>query len=312
MGAMRFLVSGLLSFALAMAQPAPPAAKPKSFLDKPTMEAYVRHLFVWPQQISVTVSDPKPSGVEGLVEVTVTGSMGAASQANSFYVSKNGEKVIQGAVFDVKDNPFKATIDALKTNFAPAIGTAGAPVVVVMFSDFQCPHCRDEAKMIRSNLVQTFSKEVRAYFKDFPIEQIHNWAKPASIAGRCVYRENQDKFWDFHDWAFEHQESLTAENFRSKFEAFLTDRKIAAIPVLQCFDTKATESDITKSFAEGRALEVNSTPTLFVNGRRLAGNLSWPQLKQIIEFEIEYQKTAKNAGENCGCELTLPSVLPAK
>ncbi|MFN9457732.1 MAG: hypothetical protein ACK6D7_10205, partial [Acidobacteriota bacterium] len=45
------------------------------------------------------------------------------------------------------------------------------------------------------------------------------------------------------------------------------------------------------------------------NGRRLSGSVSWEQLKQIIEFEIEYQKTAKNAGENCGCELKLPSPL---
>jgi protein-disulfide isomerase len=274
------------------------------------MEAYVRHLFVWPAQISVQVSDPKPSGIEGLLQLTVTGSMGAASQTSSFYVSKNGEKVIQGTSYDVKENPFKSTIDALKTTFAPGIGTAGAPVVVVLFSDFQCPHCREEAKMIRANLIQTFSKEVRAYFKDFPIEQIHDWAKPAAIAGRCVYREDQAKFWDFHDWAFDKQDQLTAETFRAKFQGFLTDQKIATLPVLKCFDTKATEEDVNKSFAEGRALEVTSTPTLFVNGRKLAGNLSWPQLKQIIEFEIEYQKTAKNAGENCGCELTLPSILP--
>ena len=86
--------------------------------------------------------------------------------------------------------------------------------------------------------------------------------------------------------------------------------KIPALPVLQCFVNKATAADVDKSFAEGRALEIGSTPTAFVNGRKLAGNLSWPQLKQIVEFEIEYQKTAKNAGENCGCELTLPSVLP--
>src|SRR5688500_10217445 len=148
--------------------------------------------------------------------------------------------------------------------------------------------------MIRSNLTQTFSKEVRAYFKDFPLEHIHNWAKPAAIAGRCVYREDQPKFWDFHDWVFENQEKFTLETFRSKLEGFLADKKIAGPPVLSCFDSKATEVDVTKSYAEGRALEVNSTPTLFVNGRKLAGNLSWPQLKQIIEFEIEYQKTAKN------------------
>lgn len=307
---MRTLVSGLLCLSLALAQTPPPAATKKSFLDKKTLENYVRHLFVWPAQITVAVTDPKPSEVDGMLEMTVTGSMGAASQAARFYVSKDGQKVIQGISFNVQENPFKSNLDLLKTTFAPGWGTAGAPVVVVIFSDFQCPYCRDEAKMLRTNLTQTFSKEVRAYFKDFPLDQIHNYAKPAAIAGRCIYREDQDKFWDFHDWAFDKQEQLTLETFRSKLEGFLAEKKISAPPVLQCFDSKATEADVNKNFAEGRALEVTSTPTLFVNGRKLAGNVSWPQLKQIIEYEIEYQKTAKNAGEDCGCTLTLPSVLP--
>ncbi len=305
---MRPILAALLAGALAFAQS--PAPKKKSFLDKPTLEAYVRHLFVWPAQITISISDPKPSPVEGMSEIVVTGSMGAAKQATTFFVSKNGEQIIQGTAFDVKHNPFKATNDKLKTTFAPAIGTAGAPVVVAVFSDFQCPHCRDEAKMLRANLIQTFSKEVRAYFKDFPLEQIHDWAKPAAIAGRCIYREDQAKFWDFHDWVFDKQTELNLPAFRSRLEAFLADKQIAPAPVLKCFDAKATEKDVEASFNEGIDLGVGSTPTLFVNGRKLPGNLSWPQLKQIIEFEIEYQKTAKNAGENCGCELTLPSILP--
>lgn len=310
MKSMRILVTGLLLFSAAFSQPATPTAKKKSFLDKPTLESYIRHLFVWPPQIQVAITDPKPSPVDGMLEMTVTGSMNGASQSNVFFVSRNGEKVIQGVSFDVNQNPFKSNIDGLKTTFTPAIGTAGAPVVVAIFSDFQCPHCREEAKMLRANLVQTFSKEVRAYFKDFPLEQIHDWAKPAAIAGRCVYREDQSKFWDFHDWVFDKQAEITLPTFRTRLEAFLQDKKIAAVPVLQCFDKKATAADVDASFAEGIKLGLNSTPTLFVNGRKLPGNISWPQLKQIIEFEIEYQKTAKNAGENCGCELTLPSVLP--
>jgi protein-disulfide isomerase len=320
MGAMRPIVTGLLLLcaawpaaaqAPAPAAPAAAPAKKKSFLDKPTLEGYVRHLFVWPAQISVQVADPKPSGVPGMSEVVVTGSMGQATQSVSFYVSSNGEKIIQGQSFDVNANPFKSTLDKLNTQFTPGYGADKAPVTVVIFSDFQCPYCKEEAKMIRSNLTQTFSKEVKVYFKDFPLEQIHNWAKTASIAGRCVYRADMAKFWDYHDWVFENQEQLNPDNFRPKFEAFLNGKGVEALSVLQCYDKKGTEADVNKSFAEGRALDVNSTPTLFVNGRRLAGNVSWPQLKQIIEFEVEYQKTAKNAGEDCGCDLTLPSVLPA-
>jgi protein-disulfide isomerase len=304
-------MKALLPLALAslvLAQsPAPPPQK--SFLDKPTLEAYIRHLYVWNKQITVSISDPVPAPIDGLLSVTVTGSLGAARQTQQFYVSKSGAQVIQGAVFHASQNPFKKDLDLLKTDLQPGYGTPGASVVVVIFSDFQCPYCKQEAKMIRDNLTTAFSKNIRVYFKDFPLEQIHNWAKPASLAGRCVFRQDMDKFWNFHDWIFANQEQTTLENLRSRLEGFAAENKLDAAPLLQCFDSKATEAEVTRNFAEGRALEINSTPTVFVNGRRLAGSVSWEQLKQIIEFEIEYQKTAQNAGENCGCELKLPSPL---
>ena len=52
---------------------------------------------------------------------------------------------------------------------------------------------------------------------------------------------------------------------------------------------------------------MGATPTLFVNGRQLVGRVDWPNLRNIIDYEIEYQKTAHNAGEDCGCEVALPA-----
>ncbi len=62
------------------------------------------------------------------------------------------------------------------------------------------------------------------------------------------------------------------------------------------------------SIAEARALHVDATPTMFLNGRRLVGNYPWPNLEQIINGELNYQKTAQNAGEKC-CEIKIPSPL---
>ena len=76
---------------------------------------------------------------------------------------------------------------------------------------------------------------------------------------------------------------------------------------------RRTEAAIDKNIAEGQALEVAGTPTLFVNGRRIPNVVDWPTLRNIIDYEIEYQKTARNAGEDCGCETTLqlPGETPA-
>ena len=279
----------------------------KSALDKPTLEAYVRHLFVWGTQIKVEISNAKPSALPGMLEVNVRASTANASQDVLFYVSKDGQKIVQGTVYDVKDNPFKADLDKLKTDLQPNFGTPGAPVVLVLFSDFQCPYCKEEAKMLRGNILSAYPKQVRLYFKDLPLEQIHPWAKAAAIAGRCVFKQNPAAFWDYHDWIYEHQGDITKENFREKALEFAKGKEIDALQFGRCMDTRATEAEVAKSVGEARELKVNSTPTLFVNGRRLPSQIAWPDLRQIIDHEIEYQKTAKNAGEDCGCEVKLPS-----
>src|SRR6266481_6392712 len=97
---------------LPLAQP----ADKKSALDKPTLEAYVRHLFVWGPQIKVEISDPKPTALPGMMEVNVRASAGNATQDEVFYVSKDGQKLLRGTIFDVKDNPFKGDLDKLKTD----------------------------------------------------------------------------------------------------------------------------------------------------------------------------------------------------
>jgi protein-disulfide isomerase len=278
----------------------------KSALDKAALEAYVRHLYVMKPEIKVQVADPKPSQVPGFVEVVVHASLGNASQDFPFLVSKDGSKILQAAVYDINSNPFKPDLDKLKTEFQPSLGTPGAPVVLVTFSDFECPHCKDEAVMLRQNLLTAYPTQVRLYAKDFPLDSIHQWARPAAIAGRCVFRQNASSFWSYSDWIFAHQADITAPNLKDKVMEWAKGEKdIDVLQLGRCMDTKATEAEVDKNVAEGRALDINATPTLFVNGRRIAQVIDWTNLRGIIDYEIEYQKTAKNAGEDCGCELKL-------
>jgi protein-disulfide isomerase len=280
----------------------------KSALDKPTMEAYVRHLYVMdPAKIKVVVEDPKPSTqLPGFYDVIVRASAGNQSYNLPFLVSKDGSKILQGNVFDANSNPFKKDLDKLKTAFEPSFGTPGAPVVLVEFSDFECPYCRQEAKMLRDNLLSAYPKQVRLYFKTFPLETLHPWAKAAAIAARCVYKQQPAAFWTYHDWIFEHQQEITPENLKDKVMGWAKEQKdIDSLQLGQCIDTKATLAEVNEDEAEAKNLSIDGTPTLFVNGRRIAQTIDWPNLRSIIDYEIEYQKTAKNAGEDCGCELKL-------
>ena len=298
-------VAALVAGALWCAEKTTPK---KSALDKVTLEAYVRHLNVWGQPVKVEIGDPKPSPLAGFSEVQVHASAGQAWADETLYVSKDGQKILRATVFDVNQNPFKPQLEKLHTELQPSFGTPGAPVILVLFSDFECPYCKEEAKSLRSNLMATYPKEVRLYFKDLPLTQIHPWAMNASIAGRCIFRQNPAAFWDYHDWIYEDQGNITADNLKSKILGYVKGKEIDAVQLDRCMDSKATAPEIEKSMAEAKLLGVAATPTLFVNGRQLVGPAAtWANLRQVIDYEIEYQKTAKNAGEDCGCEVKLPA-----
>jgi len=302
-----------MTAALALNLAAQTAAKgkaevvPPAKIDKAKIEAYVRHLFVWPPPIEIAVGDPQPAPIEGFSEVRVRGSQGNASQEETFYVSRDGARIIRGNIYNAAENPFKANNDKLKTEYQPNFGTPGAPVVLVEFSDFECPYCKEESKVIRDNLLAAYPKDVHFYYLDFPLESLHPWAKDASIAGRCIFHQNATVFWDYHDWIFAHQDEINPDNVKAKIVEFATPKGVDGPQLSKCMDTRATEDEVNKTKALGQTVDVTSTPTLFVNGRPMVGVLQWPDLKRVIDFEIEYQKTAKNAGENCGCDIKLPT-----
>src|ERR1700728_1949166 len=101
-------------------------AADKRKIDKVKLEAYIRHLFVWPPPIEIAIGDPQPGPLPGFYQVEIRGSQGEASQAETFYVSKDGQKIIRGSVFDLAQNPFKSDLDKIKTEYQPSIGTPGA------------------------------------------------------------------------------------------------------------------------------------------------------------------------------------------
>jgi protein-disulfide isomerase len=188
------------------------------------------------------------------------------------------------------------------------MGTPGAPVVMVIFSDFQCSYCQKEAQSIRADLLKTFPAQVRVYFKDMPIPQIHPWAMTAAVAGRCVFRQKATAFWDYHDFMFGKQNEITVENIKGKIEEFAKSKNLDVDQLNACAASKSASAEVEKSIGEGKLLGVASTPTLFINGRRIPGYVPFENLKQIVEFEIGYQAVNKNAGEQC-CTLPVPGLL---
>jgi protein-disulfide isomerase len=301
----------------AFAQTSVPAkAEKKSALDKATMEAYVRYLMPWDARIEVKVADPEPAPIPGFKTVKVTGSYQKVSVDEILYVSDDGQRIIRGAVYDVAKSPFADELKQLHTDLSPSLGTPGAKVVLVLFTDFECPYCKEEAKVLRDNLLKIYPSEVRLYFKEFPLESIHPWAKIAAIAGRCVFRQNAPAFWDYHDYVFENQTMLNdavkvagqpdLSQFRTKIVEWAAGKGLDAVQLGGCIDGRSTEAEVDRSIAEAHALRINQTPSLFINGRPMPGNFPWEQLKTLIDLELQRAKTSGEQVEKC-CQISLPA-----
>jgi protein-disulfide isomerase len=289
-------------------------AAPKANIDKAALEAYLRHAELWIPQVAVSIDDPKPSAyLPGFSEIAVHLSYGGQSKDEHYYVSQNGKNIIKGEVYDMAKSPFQSTLDQIKLDSQPSYGKPGAPVTIVVYGDFQCPVCKVEADVMRKNLVQSFPDKVQVYFKDFPLESIHPWARAASDTGRCIYKQDPQAFWKFHDWIYENQEGVTPETLNAKVMAWAGTNGVDSIQLGRCVDGKVSDKEVAQNMAEGRAMGLDATPTLFINGRKFVGALEWPIMQQLIALEIEHQAAAPKTtakADDTKCEETCVVNIP--
>jgi protein-disulfide isomerase len=255
------------------------------------VEAYLRHLYAIGPNVQLTVSVPKESEVPGLLETTVDVKDGENTQSAKFYVSKDGKYLVRGDVSDLSKDPLAETRARIQMKDAPSLGDSKALVTLVEFSDFECPVCRSLHDVLRGMLPNY--PQVRVVFKDFPLEQLHPWARTAALAGHCAYQQDPKAFWKVYDAIYDQQEVISASNAWSKMTDFAADAGLNSDAFKACMASPEAGAAVDASRTNGQELEVNSTPTVFVNGRRLVG-ADPHALEQYIQYEIARQKPAKN------------------
>ena len=268
------------------------AASSKGALDKATLEKYLRHVELFRGDVMFRIDDPQPSKyMPGFSEVLVHLIFNNVEKDELFYVSSDGQTIVRGDVFNLGKSPFQTNLDKLDLKDQPSFGPANAPVTIVEFGDFECPDCRMEAPVLRSNLTEEFKDKVRVVFKNYPLESVHPWARAAAIEGRCVYQQGNPAFWKFYDWIYQNQDNITVDNLNMTVLKWAGENDVDAVKLGQCIDSKATEPEVNQSIAEGHELGLSGTPTLFINGRKIGG-LMWPDLQLVINKELEFTGSA--------------------
>ncbi len=161
---------------------------------------------------------------------------------------------------------------------APLRGEPHAPVTLIEFSDFQCPHCKHLQHPLEQ-LLEEYRGQVKLYFKNYPIDRAHPDARLAAAAALAAGK--QGKFWQFHDKLFggdqEHEDIVVLERYAKDLK--LDVKKWKA-------DIETTKDQVAKDHAEGEKVDVAATPTLFINGRLYRGPNTFDDLKDWVEEEL--------------------------
>ncbi len=291
----RTLLAALLLSGIAMAQTKPtlqtrPAAKPASssvgttvLPSEDTVNSFLFQMFGYDATITWKVNEIRPSEIPGLAEVSVVITNPQGSNPNRLLVSSDGKHAITGDILPFGAKPFEDARAKLEEGVnGPAKGPEKAPVTIVEFSDMQCPHCQKAAPGIEQLLAQ--EPEAHFVFQNFPLP-LHNWAEKAAEYVDCVGRMGNDAVWKFIQKTFDEQANITEANADEKLKAIVTASGANGGEIAACAAKPDTKARVEASVALGKSVGVNSTPTLFINGRNLPGGAPVDVLKKIVDFQ---------------------------
>ena len=154
-----------------------------------------------------------------------------------------------------------------------AQGPAEAPVTLVEYGDFECPHCGRAYPMVKA-IQRSMGKDLRFVFRNFPLTSSHEHAEHAAemAAG------DRGKFWEMHDVLFEHQDALEDENLIAYAATLGIDPGWAAAALEQGLFRERVREDV----ASGGRSGVNGTPTFYINGARYDGLLHPTSLLEAL------------------------------
>lgn len=266
---------------------APAAASPSQ--TQKSIETFLRNYYALGPDIKVTVGAPTEFQHSGILESSIEVKTPENTEKVKMYITKDGRYLIRGEINDLSVDPLADTLKKIDIAGAPVLGNPSAPITLVEYSDFECPVCRNLHDALRGLLPNY--PQVKVVFKDYPIEAIHPWARTAALAGRCAYQQDPKAFWKMYDSIYDGQDLISASNVYQKVTDFAGQAGLNQEVFKSCMSSSQAAQAVDASIANGILLEVHSTPTLFVNGRRIVG--ADPRaVQQYIDYEIAQLKSA--------------------
>lgn len=156
------------------------------------------------------------------------------------------------------------------------LGNDKAPITLVEYGDFQCPHC-ERAHVVMQQILKHFGNKLRYVFRNFPLTEIHPLAEKAAETAEFAAEFN--RYWQMHNLLFDNQNLFSD----SLFEELAVALKLPSNELNEALAKKTFESKIKSDFLGGVKSGVNGTPTFFINEHRYNGSFEFEDLASAID-----------------------------
>ena len=164
---------------------------------------------------------------------------------------------------------------------SPVRGPADAKVTIVEFSDFECPSCRRASGYVDS-IIAKHNGKVRYIRFDMPLTG-HPWAFAAALAGRAIYRQNPEAFWDYKKQVYASQDNLNSFTFWDWARGFAKEHELDLTKYDADLQSEALRNDILTGAGLALTNNVRSTPTYLVNGTNVDAGEGGKALAEYVE-----------------------------
>lgn len=184
----------------------------------------------------------------------------------------------KAAAIQVFLNEPEPPVYSVATDDQPSKGSPNAAVTIVEFTDYQCPSCARTQPLLEE-VAGEYSDKVKLVARDFPLDQHENAAKAAEAAEAA---REQGKYWEYVAILFKNQDALQVE----KLKEYATQLGLDRAKFDQALDSGKFADKVLRDLSDGSKLGVNSTPTVFVNGKRVKERTR-ESLKAAIEAALK-------------------------
>jgi protein-disulfide isomerase len=201
-------------------------------------------------------------------------------------------------IFDEKDGSYVLNIMKLQapvgkyvqtpgfSDADPIIGNKDAKVPIVVFSDFECPYCKNFYSMV-TKIANERKDDVALVYKEFPLDEIHKQASNAAMAALCAKEQKEEDFWKMGDLLYNSQKEWSAAEGKEKFKAYGRRLGLDAAKFNECMDTEKYNGKLKEDLQLGMDFGIAGTPAAFVGTEFVGGGLQEADLIKLIDEQLQ-------------------------